>query len=70
MRDELSAASPPLISKKADSYMDRFLTTTITQGYARTTGGNRLPGRTQRPMALPDRPGAGGRGASAGSALA
>jgi hypothetical protein len=40
VRDELSAASPPLIPKKADEYMSRYFADTITQGYARTTGGN------------------------------
>ena len=33
---------PPLITRKAEEYMNRYLTSTITQGYARTTGGNRL----------------------------
>jgi len=42
MRDELAAARPPLITRKAQDYMNRYLTDTITQGYARTTGGNRL----------------------------
>ena len=42
VREELSSASPALISKKAHDYMDRYLTSTVTQGYARTTGGNRL----------------------------
>jgi hypothetical protein len=42
VRDELASASPPLITKKAEDYMNRCLTSTITQGYARTTGGNRL----------------------------
>jgi hypothetical protein len=42
MRDELAAARPPLITRKAQDYMNRYLTDTITQGYARTAGGNRL----------------------------
>ena len=42
VRTELTAASPPLMPKKAEDYMNRYLTSTITQGYARTTGGNRL----------------------------
>lgn len=42
LRDELLAARPPWITGKAEEYMNRFLATTITQGYARTTGGNRL----------------------------
>jgi len=41
IRDELLSASPPLITKKAEDYMNRYLTSTITQGHARTTGGNR-----------------------------
>jgi hypothetical protein len=42
MREELSAGRPSLITKKAEDYMNRYLTSTITQGYVRTTGGNRL----------------------------
>jgi len=42
MRDALASATPPLVGKKAEEYMNRYLTQTITQGYARTTGGNRL----------------------------
>jgi len=41
-RDQLASADPPLIGKKAEEYMNRFLTETLTQGYARTTGGNTL----------------------------
>jgi hypothetical protein len=42
IRDELSAHRPPLITRKAQDYTNRYLTDTITQGYVRTTGGNRL----------------------------
>ena len=41
-RDELSAAKPSLIAKKSEEYMNRFLTPSILQGHARTTGGNRF----------------------------
>jgi hypothetical protein len=40
VREELSAAEPPLIGKKAGDYMNRYLTSTVAQGYARTAGGN------------------------------
>jgi hypothetical protein len=40
IRESLSAAA--LMPKKAQDYMNRYLTTTITQGYARATGGNRV----------------------------
>jgi hypothetical protein len=42
VRDELSSASPSLMPKKAEDYMNRYLVSTITQGHARTTGGNRV----------------------------
>jgi hypothetical protein len=40
VRGELSAAG--LMPKKAEDYMNRYLASTISQGFARTTGGNRF----------------------------
>lgn len=42
IREELWAETPPLIGVKAEEYMNRFFAPTITQGYARTTGGNKF----------------------------
>jgi len=42
IREELGASAPPLIPKKAEDYMNRYLTDTVTQGHARTTEGNKF----------------------------
>lgn len=42
IRKELASATPPLIGRKAEEYMNRFFAQTITQGHARTTGGNKF----------------------------
>ncbi len=42
VRETLSAATPSLIAKKAEEYMNRYITDTVLQGYARTTGGNTM----------------------------
>ncbi|MBM4029039.1 MAG: DUF4838 domain-containing protein, partial [Planctomycetes bacterium] len=42
IREELWAHDPPLMGRKAKDYLDRYFSTTIQQGHARTTGGNEL----------------------------
>jgi hypothetical protein len=42
LRAELLDNDPPLITRAAESYMNRFFSKTTLEGYERTTGGNEL----------------------------
>lgn len=42
IREELLSNDPPLIGRKAESYMNRFFSKTTQEGYERISGGNRF----------------------------
>jgi len=42
IREQLLSNNPPLIGRKAESYMNRFFSKTTQEGYERMSGGNRF----------------------------